>query len=313
MLIVGTLGKITAFKHKVMQRFKARDLGKANEILSMRIQKHTDGILTLDQTTYIEEILEEFQLKSIKGASTAMDATIKYQKVDDEEWKVMEAESDKISYRKAIGSLLYLACRTRPDIAFSSTYMSQFNERPSEFHSRSVKHLFRYLKETKHQSLRFRKTGRALETFSDADSVDRKSFNEYILILGGASISWCSKKQPTVALSLAEAEYVAAGLTTTEILWIRGLLKELRMLNFIPSPSVIKVDNQAAMFIAQNQTTSERSKHMDIRHHFICDYVEQGVIQLEYVNSKENITDLLTKNISKTVLTNLRKYLGFCK
>jgi hypothetical protein len=195
--------------------------------------------------------------------------------------------------------------------------MSQFNERPSEFHWRSVKHIFRYLKETKHLSLTFRRTGRALETFSDADwgadKVDRKSFSGYVLILGGAAISWCSKKQSTVALSSAEAEYVAAALATKEVLWIRGLLMELGMSNFIPSPSVIKVDNQAAMFIAQNQTTSERSKHMNIKHHFIRDYTEKGVIKLEYVNSKENTADLLTKNISKKTLTNLRKYLGFYK
>ncbi|XP_035205209.1 secreted RxLR effector protein 161-like [Stegodyphus dumicola] len=127
-----------------------------------------------------------------------MDPTVKHQKIDDEEWRYIKAESDQIPYRQAIGSLLYLACGTRPDITFSATYMRQFNERSSEFHWRSVKHLFRYLKEPKHLSFTFRKTKRALETFSDADcgteKVDRKSFSGYVLILGGAAISWCSKK-----------------------------------------------------------------------------------------------------------------------
>ena len=122
-----------------------------------------------------------------------MDPTLKHQKIDDEEWKDTKAESDQIPYRQAIGSLLYLTCRTHLDIAFNTTYMSQFNERPLEFHWRSVKHLFCYLKETKHLSLAFRKTGRTLKTFPDAGKVGRKSFNEYVLILGDAAISWCRK------------------------------------------------------------------------------------------------------------------------
>lgn len=315
MLIVGTSEAISVFKLKVMQKFQAKDLGEASEILSMRIQKQADGSLTLDQTAYIEEILETFGASSVKGASTPLDPSIKHHKVTDAEWSNIKEKSSEIPYRQAIGSLLYVACGTRPDIAFSSTYMSQFNERPSEQHWRSIKHLFRYLKETKNLSLTFRKTGRAVEIFSDADwgadHVDRKSFSGYVIIFGGAAVSWSSKKQCCTALSSAESEYLALAHTTKEVLWLKSLMQELGVEKFIHTPVSVKIDSQAAMFIAKNQTTSERSKHIDIRHHFLRDYIEQNVICLEHVASVNNVADLLTKNISKKTLIDLRKHLGF--
>ena len=109
---------------------------------------------------------------------------------------------------------------------------------------------FCYLKETKHLSLILIKAGRDLETFSGADlhadKVDRKSFSQYALILGGAALSLCSKEQSTVALSLTEDEYVAAALTLKEVLWIKRLQKEMEISDFIPSPLVVKIGNQAA-------------------------------------------------------------------
>lgn len=314
MLVVGFQDSIDTFKHQVMQRFQARDLGEAEEILSMRICRKPDGSITLDQTGYIEEVLETFEASSIKGASTPLDPGTKHYKVEDAEWNAIKEESEKIPYRQAIGSLLYLACGTRPDIAHSATYMSQFNERPSELHWRSVRHLLRYLKETKNLCLNFSKTGKVLEVFSDSDwgfdRVDRKSFSGYVFILGGAAVSWSSKKQYCTALSSAEAEYIAIAHAMKEVLWFKGLLLELGIQEFIPQPITVRVDNQAAIFIASNQTTSERSKHIDIRYHFVRDYIEQKVVKLEYVSSKDNVADLFTKNISKKVLFILRKHLG---
>lgn len=314
MLVVGVQDSIDVFKLQVMQRFEAKDLGEADEILSMRICRKPDGSITLDQTAYVEEILETFEASSVKGASTPLDPGTRHNKVGDAEWNTIKEESEKIPYRQAIGSLLYLACGTRPDIAHSATYMSQFNERPSELHWRSVRHLMRYLKETKHLSLNFRKTGKVLEVFSDSDwgfdPVDRKSFSGYVFILGGAAVSWSSKKQYCTALSSAEAEYIAIAHATKEVLWFKGLLQELGIQELAPRPITVNVDNQAAMFIANNQTTSERSKHIDLRYHFIRDYVEQNIVKLKYVPSKDNVADLFTKNISKKVLSCLRKHLG---
>ena len=243
-----------------------------------------------------------------------MDPSVKHRKVSDAEWADIKEEQSKIPYKQAVGSLIYLACGTRPDIAFSTTYMSQFNERPSDLHWRSIKHILRYLKETKHLSLDFKKTGEHVKVYSDADwaadHVDRKSFSGYVVTLGGAAVSWSSKKQPCVALSSAEAEYLALAHAVKEAIWIKGLLDELGAQEFIGSSVNVYTDNQAAMFIAKNQTTSERSKHIDIRYHFIRCHVEEKTISLEYVPSKNNIADVLTKTVKKPVLLHTRKLLG---
>ncbi|XP_042904174.1 uncharacterized protein [Parasteatoda tepidariorum] len=193
------------------------------------------------------------------------------------------------------GSLLYLACGTRPDIAYSSTYMSQFKERPSENHWPSVKHLFKYLKHTKHLCLTYRKTRKKIEVFSDADRaadcIGRKSFSDYVVILGGAAVSWSSKKQHCTALSSAEAEYLAMTHATKEVLWIKSLLFELGKEMFVPPPILINVDNQAAMFIAKNQTTSDWSNHIHLMDNFICDNVVQKIFEFQYINSRDNVAD----------------------
>lgn len=136
MLIVGKYGAIEKFKREIKKRFEAKDLGEATHMLSMKISRESNGSITLDQAQYIEEILEAFNMNYCKGASTPLDPNIKYRKVNDEEWNKIKDESSKIPYRQAIGSLIYLTCGTRSDIAIPSTYMSQFNERPTDEHWR---------------------------------------------------------------------------------------------------------------------------------------------------------------------------------
>ncbi|XP_042904604.1 uncharacterized protein [Parasteatoda tepidariorum] len=205
MLIIGNPEAIDMFKLKVEQELRARDLGKVGEILSMKLKRYADGSLTLDQTSYVEEVLKTFDATFFRGASTPSDPSVKHYKLTDADWKETKETSNKIPFRQAIGSLLYLACGIRPDIAYSSpTYMSQFHERSSENLRRSVQQLFRYLKQAKHLCLTYRKTQKKLEVFSDtdwtADCIDRNPFSGYVVILGRAAVSWPSKKQYCTAL-----------------------------------------------------------------------------------------------------------------
>ncbi|XP_035230738.1 secreted RxLR effector protein 161-like [Stegodyphus dumicola] len=131
-------------------------------------------------------------------------------------------------------------------MAYSSTYMSQFNEKHTEEHWRGVKHILRYLKGAQLKMLRFQKTGEPLQVYSDADwggdRIDRKSYSRYIMLLAGAPISWSSKKQPTTALLLTESEYVAMCHTAKEILWIKYLMKKI-CTELAASPQKVLVDN----------------------------------------------------------------------
>lgn len=305
LLIIGKLEKIDAFKGEIKKHFVAKDLGPASQILSMQVTKEDGGSITLDQTSYVDEILHTFKMNDAKPAATPLDPSIKYSYANDQEWEKVKEDSKMIPYRQAVGSLLYLACGSRPDLSYPSTYMSQFSERPTAEHWRGIKHILRYLKGTKFRKLRFQKTGKKLQAYSDADwggdIIDRKSFNGYVILLAGGPVSWSSKKQTSVALSSTEAEYISMCHAAKEILWFKNLLNEICP-NLVDTPQKILADNQGAIFISKNHATSERSKHIDLKYFFLRDLVEKRTLTFEHVSSENNIADVMTKRVSKKVL-----------
>lgn len=234
-----------------------------------------------------------------KTASSPLDPGHKYQRGNNGN---PTREDLPRNYRKAIGALLYLVGGTRPDLAFATTYMSQFNEHPTEEHWSGVKHIFRYVKQTKSYALTYKRTGKCVQAYCDADWAsdrnDRKSFSGYVFTLAGAAISWSSKKQQSTALSTVEAEYIAMCHAAKEALWLQNFMKELHAQEFMHEPQVLLVDNQGAVALAKNQITSDRSKHIDLKYHFLREKVEEEKLQLRYVESSSNSADLFTKPLS---------------
>ncbi|UYV77950.1 hypothetical protein LAZ67_15003007 [Cordylochernes scorpioides] len=215
------------FKSSIQREVDIKDLGEVSDLLSVRIKRNKESNLELDQTHYIEEILKEYGLEHAKEASTPLDPGMF---TEGPEGK----EACRAPYQQAIGNLLWLAGMTRPDIAYAVSYVSKFNSSPLQQHWNAVKHLLRYLKKTKDLKLVFSKTGKKLAAFADADwgsdKEDRKSYSGYIFVLGGAAISWCSRKQKCVALSTAEAEYYAMCEAAKEALClVRDFLRDRRI------------------------------------------------------------------------------------
>ncbi|UYV82166.1 hypothetical protein LAZ67_21001203 [Cordylochernes scorpioides] len=287
------------FKSSIQREVDIKDLGEVSDLLSVRIKRNKESNLELDQTHYIEEILKEYGMEHAKEASTPLDPGMF---TEGPEGK----EACRAPYQQAIGNLLWLAGMTRPDIAYAVSYLSKFNSSPLQQHWNSVKHLLRYLKKTKDLKLVFSKTGKKLAAFADADwgsdKEDRKSYSGYIFVLGGAAISWCSRKQKCVALSTAEAEYYAMCEAAKEALWFTSFMEEIGVGDFKESPLKIYIDNQGAMFLAENEVVSERSKHIDIRHFFIRDLIKDGKLSFVYVPTEENPADLFTKNLKAPAL-----------
>ncbi|XP_054724441.1 nucleosome-remodeling factor subunit BPTF-like [Uloborus diversus] len=184
--------------------------------------------MTLDQNTYSKELLETTGMLNAKGASTPLDPGMKY--VHATEDTMLNAE-EALKYRQAVGGLLYLAGGTRPDLAFATTYMSQFNSCPSKEHWAGVQHLLRYLKQTKDLKLVFQKTGKNIEVFCDSDwandKIDRRSFSGYVVLLAGGAVSWSSKKQRTTALSTVEAEYFSMCHAAKEVPGVTDCISEI--------------------------------------------------------------------------------------
>ena len=178
----------------------------------------------------------------------------------------------------------------------------------------AAKRIIRYLKETRNLGLWYSKdTSLSLVGFSDTDyggcRIDRKSTSGTCQFLGSNLISWHSKKQNSVALSTAEAEYVAAGSCCAQILWIKQQLKDYgESQNKIP----IKCDNTSAINLTKNPIQHSRTKHIEIRHHFIRDHMENEDIILEYVPTENQLADIFTKPLNSERFEFIRGELGLC-
>ena len=212
-------------------------------------------------------------------------------------------ECDQQMYQAVVGSLLYLSTKTRPDIAYAVSSIARFCARPTKEHWTAVKRILRYLKGTSNLGLLYREDGPAEITgYSDADWAgdigDRKSTSGHIFLQGVAAISWKSSKQTCVALSTAEAEYVALSAAVQEAVWLQQLTSDL-LSRSIQETSILE-DNQSAICLAKNQQVHGRTKHIDIKYHFVRDLVEAGRIKLTYCASEDMVADFLS-----TSLTNL--------
>lgn len=218
------------------------------------------------------------------------------------------------AYQSVIGALMYLAVSSRPDIAHSVSKLAQFNNHPHEEHWTAVKHLLRYLNNSLHSRITYRKTGTRVLAYADADWAgscdDRKSYTGYILMFAGAPITWESRKQATVALSSTEAEYMALSAASKEIVYIRNFLRELGFADIVDEATILNGDNISSHNLVKNPVYHARSKHIDIRVHYIREIYKENIIELNYVPTEENIADILTKNLNKPKHTQLTHMLG---
>lgn len=197
----------------------------------------------------------------------------------------------------------------RPDLCFAIGYMGKFQQNPGESHWIALKRILRYVKGT--SSMKFIYEKQSDMGYADADwgssLDDRKSTSGYIFYVFGNPISWSSKKQSTVATSSSEAEYIALSNATSEGLWIRGILLDLQVVDDT-YPITIFEDNEGCIAMAQN-VESKRSKHIDIRHHFIRDHVMKGNLVVKHISTKSQIADIFTKSLDTTSFITIRNSL----
>ena len=232
--------------------------------------------------------------------------------------KVVEEDDmfDQEIYQSAVGSLLYLSTRTRPDISYAVRSVARFTSKRTKQHWTAVKRIFRYLNGTMNFGLLCSKDKEKECTgYSDADWAgdvnDRKSTSGFVFKLCGAAISWRSKKQSCVALSTAEAEYIALASAVQESVWLQELLSSMKEASV--KPATIFEDNKSAICLAKNPQYHGRAKHIDIKHHFIRQRVQDGDIKLEFCKSEDMIADMLTKGLNIYQFAKLREIAGLKK
>jgi hypothetical protein len=216
-------------------------------------------------------------------------------------------------YRSMIGSLQYLTA-SRPDIAFSVRVYAHFQANPKESHLIAVKRIIRYVNDTLLYGIWYsRETNLVVVGYSDADwagnADDRKSTSGGCFYVGNNLVAWMSKKQASISLSTVETEYIAAGSCCTQLLWMKTLLGDYE---FPQDTMIINCDNTSAINISKNPVQHSRTKHIDIRHHFLCDLVESEVVSLSFIPSEYKLTDILTKPLDGSRFESLRKAISVC-
>ena len=301
--------RLEQIKQDICQTFDVKDLGKLHHFLGMKIvQNDATGDVWMGQPAYIERVLKKYGMQDAKSVSTPVDLGTKLAKFADG-----DEIFDHSVYQSAIGSLLYLSTGTRPDIAFAVSNVAKFSSNPGTKHWKAVKRILRYLKGTAGLGLLYLATNTdELHGYSDSDWAgdldDRKSTSGYLFRLSGAPISWRSRKQTSVALSTAEAEYVSLSSATQEVMWLRRLTSELK--NGPTKATVLYEDNQSAIAMTRKAQFHGRAKHIAIRHHFVREKVSEGVVELKYCPTDRMIADMLTKGLSCAVFERLRNEAG---
>ena len=298
---------LKSIKSKLMSQYKMKDLGKVKQFLGVSFENRENDIL-IHQNDFTLALLKKFNFENCKAVLTPIDVSNKLSSTSSNDKLV-----DINKYQSAVGGLLYLATRTRPDISFAVGLVSKYCSKPSENHWIAVKRIFRYLKGTMSLGLSYEKTSNVkCLGYSDADWAgdvsDRKSTSGYCFSLGNCLVSWRSNKQTCVALSTAEAEYVALSAAAQEAVWLGKLLSELKVNN--DDPILIYEDNQSAICLSKSNRTHSKSKHIDIKYNFIRDVLNEGKILIEYCPSADMLADIFTKGLSSERFCRLRMMLG---
>ncbi|KAL2224606.1 UNVERIFIED_CONTAM: Retrovirus-related Pol polyprotein from transposon TNT 1-94 [Sesamum indicum] len=306
MLIAGSnVKEINRLKDQLSRKFDMKDLGEARQIFGMKITRDKGiGKLWLSQSDYIEKVLCRFKMENAKPVGTPLGNQFKLSNSDSPQTDSERAKMRVTPYASAIGSLMYAMICTRPDIAHAVGVVSRFMSNPGVMHWEAVKWILRYLRGTKDRALVFGKGKLTLFGFVDADFAGsdydkRRSTTGYVFTYGGTAVSWVSKLQKVVTLSTTEAEYVAVTEAAKELIWLQHLLGELGK----PQADVIlHSDSQSAIHLAKNPAFHSRTKHIEIKYHFIRQLLEKKALQLEKIQGEKNPADMLTKAVAMAKL-----------
>ena len=298
---------IQSIKDKLLKSFEGRDLGEVSSFLGMKIYRDKQQqLLKIDQTGLANNIIQQFGMEEAKTRSTPFGTATRLTANEGE-----PLDTAIYPYSTLVGKLMFLAVATRPDLAYSVSALTRFMARPTLAHWQAAKGVVRYLASTVDAGITYRGSNTELVAYCDADyagDIDtRRSTTGYVFIMNGGAVSWSSKRQPTVAASTTEAEYMAAAAAVKEGLWMRKLLDTLKIKMDVIN---IRCDNQSAIKLLKNPIFSARSKHIDVIHHFARERVLRKEVAFQYVPTKTMVADIFTKPMASEQHKELCKQMG---
>ncbi|KAL0310413.1 UNVERIFIED_CONTAM: hypothetical protein Scaly_2930800 [Sesamum calycinum] len=283
-------------------------MGEADVILGIKLIRSTDGI-AISQSHYVEKIIEKFGYQNSRIAKTPYDSSVALFK---NESGVSVAQ---LRYSQIIGSLQYLANGTRPDISFSVSKLARYTSCPDKTHWGALDRVLRYLKGTVSLAIHYGRFPAVLEGYSDASWIAKNSGSNgcsgYVFTLGGGAVSWKSAKQTLITRSTFEAELCALDTTGTEAEWLFGLLSQLPIVSQPLPPIAVHCDSQTTIAKVRSRKYNQKIKrHIQVRLKSIRALVSDRVIGIDFVGTKDNVADPLTKGLDLSQVNKSRLGMG---
>lgn len=296
------------FKRYLMSRFEMSDLKEIKLFLGIKISRNNDTVM-LDQSAYINSVLGKFSMQDCNPVNTPLESKLNYEALNCE-------ESYNAPCRNVIGCLMYIMLCTRPDLSTSINILSRYTNKNNKELWQCLKRVLRYLKGTINLKLCYKRSaysnilcGYVDSDWGGNDTTDRKSTTGYLFkLFDHCTITWCTKKQMSVAASSTEAEYMALYEGVREALWLKSLAISIHI--NIDKPIIIYEDNNGCISIANNPTNHKRSKHIDIKYHFSREQIEKNVIKLNYIPTGQQLADALTKPLPAITFQAMRRKMG---
>lgn len=306
------------------------DLGKrweANEVttevlLGMTIRQDPNSkAITISQRAYFSRMLAHFRLENVRRRNTPLPPNVKLHEspdpLPDEELRFMQ---DK-PYRAVIGSIMWGQVCTRPDLAFAASLLARYQLRPGREHWECVEWVAGYILNTLDYAITFRAPrtqppvqGAGLKPYAYVDSDHAgcrdtyRSTSGYVFFMAGAPVSWCSKRQATVALSTTESEYIGLSRATQQAVWLSSFLSEIDLAQ--EGPLNLLGDNFGSVCLTENSKRHALVKHIEMRHHYVREKVVSGEVSIQRIRSGENVADIFTKALGGSVHSKLISLLG---
>ena len=301
LISTDNIEKYHDFLFALKSSLNIHELGEVRRFLGIEILKKNNGFY-INQTDYIERLAEKYRIQQCKSVIKPLPSGIAGLDITD---KCLDYPIQQL-----IGSLLFIANSTRPDILASVSLIARYATKPTKLLWTYAKQILKYLYSTRYESLVLAKRSDVLlETYADSDYgsdiATRKSQSGFVIKLFGSSVVWYSRKQSTISLSTTEAEYIALATAVSYTCGIKNLIEEFGL--YIKNSIPIYEDNQPTIQIAQGST---KVKHLDIKLHFLKDLVKSRIIHLKYIPSEDQVADALTKAVPKISFSKIRVLLG---
>lgn len=307
-IICGDLNVLEKFKQTLAQKFQMRDLKEIRWFLGIRISKQSNKV-SLDQSAYINELLRKYNMQDCNSHQTPIPSNLNWEGLNSD-------EPCEYNCQSLLDSFMYLMLCTRPDLSFAINIISRFVGKNNITVWNYLWGTLRYLKGTEDLKLVYERNPhdkvRLFTGYADSDYannvIDRRSTTGYVFkMFDNCCITWSTKKQNSVASSSTEAEYMALFEAVREAKWLKSLAESI---NLKVCKTLIYEDNMGCISIAGNSVNHNRTKHIDVRYHFVRERLEDGTIELKHIDTKNQLADTLTKPLTEEKFLNSRDNFG---